>query len=84
MEHRGVRYDIKVALGRNQWIWVAHISPKPRQGSIEGPRRLAVAAAEKAIERWWKQRYGPNAGRVTKTIHRRQNERQCSLIWERE
>ena len=68
MEHRGVRYDIKVALGRNQWIWVAHISPKPRQGSIEGPRRLAVAAAEKVIERWWKQRYGPSAARVTRRV----------------
>ena len=67
MEHRGVRYDIKVALGRSQWVWVAHISPKPTQGSIEGPRRLAVAAAEKAIERWWQQKYGPSVGtRVTR------------------
>jgi hypothetical protein len=47
MEHRGVRYEIKIAPGRRQWTWVVHTSPKPKQGSVEGPRRVAVLAAEK-------------------------------------
>jgi hypothetical protein len=65
MEHRGVRYEIKIALGKNRWTWIVHTSPKSRQGSIEGPRRDAVAAAEKVIDKWWKQRYGSSATRVT-------------------
>jgi hypothetical protein len=64
MEHRGVRYEIKIAPGRGQWTWVAHISPKPKQGSVEGSRRAAVLAAEKVINRWWKQRHGLDAARA--------------------
>jgi hypothetical protein len=64
MEHRGVRYEIKIAPGRSQWTWVVHISPKPKQGSVEGPRRVAVLAAEKTIDRWWYQRHRLNAARV--------------------
>jgi hypothetical protein len=36
MEHRGVQYEIKIAPGRSQWTWVAHTTPKPRQGSVGG------------------------------------------------
>ena len=56
MEHRGVRYEIKVAIGRSQWTWIAHISPKSLEGSIAGPKRDAIIAAEKAIDRWWAKR----------------------------
>ena len=56
VEHRGVRYEIKVAIGRSQWIWIAHTPPKPREGSIEGAKRDAILAAEKAIDRWWAKR----------------------------
>jgi hypothetical protein len=64
MEHRGVRYEIKIAPVRSQWTWVVHTAPKPKQGAVEGPRRVAVLAAQKMIDRWWKQRHGLNAARV--------------------
>ena len=41
MEHRSVRYEIKMAVGRNQWTWIVHTTPKPKQGSVDGPRREA-------------------------------------------
>jgi hypothetical protein len=56
VEHRGVRYEIKVVIGRSQWTWIAHTPPKPREGSIEGAKRDAILAAEKAIDRWWAKR----------------------------
>ena len=56
MEHRGVRYEIKVAVGRSQWTWMTHTPPKPLEGSIGGAKRDAVLAAEKAIDRWWAKR----------------------------
>ena len=56
MEHRGVRYEIKIAVGRSQWTWIAHTPPKPLEGSIAGAKRDAILAAEKAIDRWWAKR----------------------------
>jgi hypothetical protein len=56
MEHRGVHYEIKIAVGRSCWTWIVHTSPKTIRGSIEGPRRAAILAAEKAIDRWWQRR----------------------------
>jgi hypothetical protein len=49
MEHRGVRYEIKIAVGRSQWTWIAHTPPKPLEGSIEGAKRDAILAAEKRL-----------------------------------
>jgi hypothetical protein len=56
VEHRGVKYEIKIAIGRSQWTWIAYISPKSLEGSIAGPKRDAILAAEKAIDRWWAKR----------------------------
>jgi hypothetical protein len=56
VEHRGVRYEIKIAIGRSQWTWIVHTPPKPLEGSIEGAKRDAILAAEKAIDRWWAKR----------------------------
>jgi hypothetical protein len=56
MEHRGVRYEIKIAVGRSQWTWIVHTSSKPLHGSVEGSRQAAILAAEKAIDRWWAKR----------------------------
>jgi hypothetical protein len=56
VEHRGVRYEIKIAVGRSQWTWIVHTSPKPLEGSIGGPKRDAILAAEKTIDRWWAKR----------------------------
>jgi hypothetical protein len=52
MEHRGVRYEIKLAPGGRQWVWIVHTSPNPKRGLVEGgPRQVAMLAAEKAINR---------------------------------
>src|SRR5262249_39752077 len=64
MEHRGVRYEIKISPGRNEWTWVAYTSPRPKQGSVQGSREAAVLAAEKVINRWWKHRHGLDAARA--------------------
>ena len=65
MEHRGVRYEIKLAPGGRQWVWIVHTSPNPKRGLVEGgPRQLAIFAAEKAINRWWKQRHGLDTARA--------------------
>jgi hypothetical protein len=49
MEHRGIKYDIKVAPGRNEWVWVVD-TPVPKQGSIKGTRDQAKFAAETYIK----------------------------------
>jgi hypothetical protein len=65
MEHRGVRYEIKLAPGGRQWVWIVHTSPNPKRGLVEGgPRQVAILAAEKAINRWWKLRHALDAARV--------------------
>ena len=64
VEHRGVRFEIKLAPGGRQWVWIVHTSPNPRQGLVGGPRQLATFEALKAINRWWKQRHGSDAART--------------------
>jgi hypothetical protein len=64
MEHRGVRYEIKMAIGKNQWTWIVHTSPSSRQGSIEGTRQAAIRAAERTINNWWHKKHGRKAARV--------------------
>jgi hypothetical protein len=64
MEHRGVRYEIKVGIAKSHWVWIVHISPTPRQGSVEGTRQDAIIAAQRAINDWWRRRYGRHATRV--------------------
>ena len=56
LEHRGVRYEIKIAVGRSQWIWIVHTPTRPLEDSIGGAKRDAILAAEKAIDRWWAKR----------------------------
>ena len=51
MEHKGIRYDIRMAGGQNQWIWTVH-TPRPKQGRVSGTRERAGAAAKKAIQAW--------------------------------
>jgi hypothetical protein len=46
-------------------VWIVHASPNPKRGLVEGaPRQVAILAAEKAINRWWKQRHGLDAART--------------------
>ena len=51
MLYRGIQYDIKVGISRNEWIWLIHM-PKPRQGVVIGSRNRAIFYAEKAINAW--------------------------------
>jgi hypothetical protein len=51
MRFRGIDFDIKIGVGKSQWIWVIH-TPTPRQGRVTGPRARAVTAAKRAIDTW--------------------------------
>jgi hypothetical protein len=53
MEHRGIQYEIKKGIGRDEWAWVVH-TPNPREGRINGFRDEAVSAAIRFIEGWCK------------------------------
>lgn len=54
MEYRGIKYDIKIAPGPNEWVWVVH-TPNPKQGSVKGHRARAVTAAQRAIQEYCRQ-----------------------------
>jgi hypothetical protein len=51
MEHRGIRYEVKKGIGKNEWVWLIH-TPKLKQGKIAGDRDRAVYAAMRAIDHW--------------------------------
>jgi hypothetical protein len=51
MEYRGIRYEVRMAAGPNQWVWDVH-TPKPKQGNVSGTRAKAILAAKKAIQAW--------------------------------
>lgn len=54
MNHRGIRYEIKLAPASNGWIWLIH-TPTPKQGTVTGDRTRAVTAALSAIEDYCRQ-----------------------------
>jgi hypothetical protein len=54
VEHRGIEYDIKITIVKNQWVWALKTS-SPKQGKVSGTRNMAIAAAVKAIEQWCSQ-----------------------------
>lgn len=54
MEYKGIKYEIKIAPGPNEWVWVVHL-PNPRHGSVKGSRARAVDAARRAIDTFCKQ-----------------------------
>jgi hypothetical protein len=51
VEHLGISYEVKMGIGQNQWVWIAHTS-RPRSGRVTGSRQQAVSAARKAIQSW--------------------------------
>jgi magnesium transporter len=51
MEYRGIRYDIKQGIERDEWAWVVH-TPKAKEGRISGSRDEAVSVAIRSIEAW--------------------------------
>jgi hypothetical protein len=71
MEHRGIRYEVKKGIGKNEWVWLIH-TPKLKQGKIAGDRDRAVDTLAIANRRyhkvlvgwrlWDKKSKGVNAG----------------------
>ena len=54
MEYKGIRYDIEIAPGPNEWAWVVHL-PRERQGSVKGSRDRADIAAKSVIDAFCKE-----------------------------
>jgi hypothetical protein len=50
MQHRGIEYEIKVAITRDTWTWVVHL-PKPRRGESRS-QISAMLQAKRAIDVW--------------------------------
>jgi hypothetical protein len=55
MEHRHIEYAVRMAPGRDQWVWTVH-TPNPRKGIISGNRLLAISRAEKVIDAWYQRK----------------------------
>jgi hypothetical protein len=51
MEHRGVRYELRRALGNDEWVWTVY-TPGPKQGNVSGDRYFAMQRAMSVIDRW--------------------------------
>lgn len=52
MQYRGVRYEIRARIGKNNWSWTIYPAGESTQaGEIKGPRRRAVVACQLAIDR---------------------------------
>jgi hypothetical protein len=51
MEHRGVRFELRRALGNDEWVWTVY-TPAPRQGNVSGDRYFAMQRAMNVIDRW--------------------------------
>ena len=67
MEHRHIEYAVRMAPGRDQWVWTVH-TPNPRKGIVSGNRLLAISRAEKVIDAWY-QRKGHLQTSVPKVIY---------------
>jgi hypothetical protein len=50
VEYKGIKYEIKIAPGPNEWVWTVHLPEAQRQGAVKGPRTRAEIAAQTAID----------------------------------
>jgi hypothetical protein len=59
MEHRGVRYAIRIGIARCQWQVAVYLPDKelPKETTVVGTRRDAEIAASSIIDAWMKQRF---------------------------
>jgi hypothetical protein len=59
MEHRGVRYAIRIGIARCQWQVAVYLPDKelPKETTVVGTRRDAEIAAGSIIDAWMKQRF---------------------------
>jgi len=51
MEYRGVRYELRRALGQNEWVWTVY-TPEPKNGQVAGDRTYATLRAKRVIDTW--------------------------------
>ena len=49
MEYRGFRYEIRRALGRDQWVWTVYI-PRTQEREVVGDRTYAMLRAKRVID----------------------------------
>jgi hypothetical protein len=58
MEHRGVRYAIRIGIAREQWRVAIHIPGKrlPEERTVFGTRKDADTTARSMINAWLKKR----------------------------
>ena len=59
MEHKGVRYAIRIGIARGQWQVAVYLPDKerPKETAVVGTRRDAEIAASSIIDAWMKQRF---------------------------
>jgi hypothetical protein len=64
MEHRGIRYAIKIGIAREQWRVAILIPGKrlPEERKVSGTREDAEATARSMINAWLKKRPEPEKG----------------------
>jgi hypothetical protein len=58
MEHRGIRYAIRIGIARDQWRVAIHIPDKrqPEERAVFGTRKDAETTARSMINAWLKKR----------------------------
>ena len=58
MEHRGIRYAIRIGIAREEWRVVIHIPDKrlPVERAVFGTREDALTEARSMINAWLKKR----------------------------
>ena len=58
MEHRGIRYAIRVGIARDQWRVAVYLAYKelPEERTVVGTRQDAEIAARSMIDAWLKKR----------------------------
>jgi hypothetical protein len=68
MEHRGVRYELRRALGNDEWVWTVY-TPAPKQGNVSGDRYFAMQRAMSVIDQWFER--NPAAGYPQAALERK-------------
>lgn len=58
MEHRGIRYAIRIGIAREQWRVAIHVPGKtlPEERTVFGTRKDAETTARSMINAWLKKR----------------------------
>jgi hypothetical protein len=62
MEHRGVRYAIRIGIARGQWRVAIYLPDNelPKETTVVGTRRDAEIAANRIIDAWMKKQFCEN------------------------